>query len=342
MKIDKLNPGPNCFDHEIYFFLPEKKGKEVFWVGDFNHWRTETRIKYSKKFGGYVFKLPASPFGVYFYKWVVDGQWILDPHNSSSFTNGTMGTNSMIRMKAYREPFEIYHRKHIDQGSLKRYEVKTPSLKEAREVYLYTPPRFDQNKKYPLLVLQDGRECVDLFPLPTLFDNLIHKRLTLPFLCLLVSPKPGARDNDYIYNAKFEKFLGLELLDWTRTEGIPISENRHERAILGFSLGGLVSVRTSIFYQDSYGLAGGESSAFWPKEFKIFDEIVQKAPLRTNYYLGCANMDGGEQMTALMASLLSRLGIQYQSRISVGGHEWYYWKTHMRHSLQYFFPQVNP
>ena len=74
------------------------------------------------------------------------------------------------------------------------------------------------------------------------------------------------------------------------------------------------------------------------ENFRIFDEVMQLKPLKTQFYLGCGNLDGGQQMTALMSSMLTRLGIQYQSRISIGGHDWYYWKTHMRNSLLYFFP----
>ena len=100
----------------------------------------------------------------------------------------------------------------------------------------------------------------------------------------------------------------------------------------------MVSVRTALHHPGAYGLAGGESSAFWPRDFKIFDEMMQLNPQGTQFYLGCGNLDGGQQMTALMTNLLTRLGIQYQSRISIGGHDWYYWKTHLRHALQYFFP----
>ena len=336
-----LKPGINISSHAIDFVISGKPEQTVHWVGDYNDWSVEKSLKYEKDIQGFRFHMPASSFGIYFYKWVVDGKWILDPNNPEYYTNGTMGTNSMVKMPAYHEPFEILSPKlQNTRSELIQYEVKSKALKQSRQVCVYYPEeyfRYDQ-QSFPLLVMQDGSECVDLLPAKDVFDHLIAKQMIRPFVCILVSPKPGERDEDYIFNSLFEQFLAQDLIEWTAEQKIRVSKNRFERAILGYSLGGLVSVRTALRHPDVYGLAGGESSAFWPQDFKIFDEMMQLNPQGTQFYLGCGNLDGGQQTTALMTNLLTRLGIQYQSRISIGGHDWYYWKTHLRHSLQYFFP----
>lgn len=335
-----LQYGINIGTEGVDFVLEAPPGKKVYWVGDYNNWSTETPLNYDQNLKGYHFFMPASAFGIYFYKWVIDGQWILDPHNSHHYTNGTMGTNSMIKMPAYHEPFEVFEKTVPSKSNLKSYEVPSKILKSSRQVHVYLPEKYflESESKFPLLILQDGSECVDLLPAQTIFDHLINQRLVSPFVCLLVSPQPGNRDRDYIFNKKFERFLAEELLEWASDQNFRFSDNPYKRAILGYSLGGLVSVRTALHYPNVFRLAGGESSAFWPEKFKIFDEVMHLNPLKTQFYLGCGNLDGGQEMTALMAGLLTRLGVQYQSRISIGGHDWYYWKTHLRHSLQYFFP----
>ena len=339
-KFNSLSYGINLVDGGISFLLEGKPNQTVHWVGDFNDWSLSDPVEYDSELKAYHFFMPASDFGIYFYKWVVNGKWILDPHNALHYTNRTMGTNSMVKMPAYHEPFEVFSENSSVISKLELYNVESKALKGSRSVHLYLPEAYfsDNVQMFPLLVLQDGSECVDLLPAKKLFDQLISSNLVKPFVCLLVSPQTGQRDQDYIFNKNFEYFLAKELLDWTKKQGIRLLDDSSKRAILGYSLGGLVSVRTAIHYPEAYGLAGGESSAFWPENFRIFDEVMELKPLKTQFHLGCGNLDGGQQMTALMSSMLTRLGIQYQSRISIGGHDWYYWKTHMRNSLQYFFP----
>ena len=338
---DASKPGINISSHGIDFIISGEPDQTVHWVGDYNDWSLAKPLSYEKDIKGFRFHMPASTFGIYFYKWVVDGDWILDPNNPEYYTNGTMGTNSMVKMPAYHEPFEITLPKLRNNSSrITQYEVNSRALKQSRQAYVYYPEEYFKNNhtSFPLLVMQDGSECVDLLPAKNVFDHLINKKMVRPFVAILVSPKLGERDKDYIFNDRFERFLAHDLINWIKEQKIRVSENRFERAILGYSLGGLVSVRTALKYPNIYGLAGGESSAFWPRDFKIFDEMMQSNPQGTQFYLGCGNLDGGQQMTSLMTNLLTRLGIQYQSRISIGGHDWYYWKTHLRHSLQYFFP----
>ena len=339
--LEYIKPGVNISSNGIDFVISGKPNQKVHWVGDYNDWSLEKSLEYEKDLKGYRFHMPASSFGIYFYKWVVDGEWILDPCNSETYTNGTMGTNSMVKMPAYHEPFEVVlpELKNVF-SQLVRDQINSKSLKENRRIDIYYPEEYfrDDQKVFPLLVMQDGSECLDLLPAKNVFDQLIAKKMVRPFIGILVSPKSGKRDNDYIFNNEFERFLANDLLEWAIENQIRISKNRFDRAIIGYSLGGLVSIRTALHYPEVYGLAGGESSAFWPRDFKIFDEMMHLNPQGTQFYLGCGNLDGGQQMTALMTNLLTRLGIQYQSRISIGGHDWYYWKTHLRHALQYFFP----
>ncbi|MCO4783356.1 MAG: hypothetical protein KC646_13605 [Candidatus Cloacimonetes bacterium] len=322
----------------VEYFYPAEKGKIVYWVGDFNDWQAVDQIPYDKKRKGYIFKMPAYSHGIYFYKWVVDGEWILDPNNKESYQNGAFGTNSVAKMPDFIENFEVQKLENVAKGKIEKFTVQSKRLKDEREVFVYTPASYDPDKVYPLLVLQDGRECVELFPADQVLDNLIHYKVCSEFICVLVSPKSSAaREDDYTFNDKFEHFLAIELITWLNGK-YKISPNRNQRAIFGYSLGSLVSVRTAIHYPRVYGMFGGESSAFWPNDGQIYKEMREQAPFDSKIYLGVGFFDGGEKLTALMGDFLQDLGICHQIRYSLGGHEWYYWKSHCRYSLQYFFP----
>lgn len=322
----------------IQFFLPGPPGMKVYWVGDYNHWATRRRLRYSAKNRGYSFKIKAKPDGIYFYKYVINGQWVLDPNNPNRYDNGPFGTNSYVTMPRYRMPLEIFPKAHVPKGYMTCVQVPSSTLRTKREVFVYTPHGYEQGKDYPLLVMQDGRECVEIMQVQTIFDNLIHEGVCRPLVCALVSPRsPHGRDKDYVYNQGFEQFLAVELMQWLKSN-YRISPKREDKAIFGYSLGGLVSVRTAVNYPHVFGLAGGESSAFWPRQGAIFHEVIDRPPFSTRFYLGCGDLDGGEQLSYIMADLFRHLGVHFHFKLSVGGHDWFYWKTHLRHSLQWFFP----
>ncbi|PCJ21455.1 MAG: hypothetical protein COB02_02360 [Candidatus Cloacimonadota bacterium] len=327
------------FDKDtVEFIYPSEKGKIVYWVGDFNDWQASDQIVYNKKRKAYIFKMPAYASGVYFYKWVVDGEWLLDPNNKESYQNGVFGINSVAKMPDFIEHFELKSDDSIPKGKIEKFDLDAKKLKEKREIFVYTPANYDKDKVYSLLVLQDGRECVELFPAHQIFDNLIYHKFCNEFICVLVSPKSSSkREEDYTFNDDFEHFLANDLISWLN-KTYTISKDKNQRAIFGYSLGGLVSIRTAIHYPDVFGLCGGESSAFWPHDGQIYKEIRKKAPFDSKIYLGVGFLDGGEKLTALMADFLQELGVCHQARYSLGGHEWYYWKSHCRYSLQYFFP----
>ena len=323
----------------IHFFLPAPPNQKIYWVGDYNHWECRRALRYSEKDGGYNFRLPAQKDGIYFYKYVVNGNWMLDPRNPRSIPNGPFGTNSCALMPGYRFPREVQPDFKVPRGKVEALECKGTRLRKPREIYVYRPPHTSDSEELPLIVLQDGRECVEHLPLPDLFDKIIAQKICRPFMAVMVSPLgPQQRDQDYIFNDTFEDFLPRDLIKLVR-ERYGITKNRKERAILGWSLGGLVSVRCAIRHPDVYGLAGGESSAFWPRNGRIYEEVIHQTPLSTSFYLGCGDMDGGEQLSMLMAEIFGHLGIHHKLKLSNGGHEWFYWRTHLRHSLAWFFPQ---
>jgi len=322
----------------VQFFLPGPKGQKVYWVGDYNQWSTNRRLRYSVKDRGYTYRIKARPDGIYFYKYVVNQNWILDPNNPNRYDNGPFGTNSYVTMPKYRFPTEINHNPLAPRGHITRVMLNSEALKSEREVFIYTPPQYESGDNYPLLVLQDGHECVSLLPAQTLFDNLIHQKVCKAFVCVMVSPRSShEREKDYIFNNRFEKFLGDELIRWLH-EHYKLSHSRQDRAILGYSLGGLVSIRTALHYPHVYGMGGSESGAFWPRQGAIYHEVIDCTPFSTRFYLGTGDMDGGEQLSYIMAEFFRSLGVPYTIKVSVGGHDWFYWKTHLRHSLKWFFP----
>ncbi len=74
-------------DKEALFAINAPTAKEVYLVGDFNHWKINDESKLSRLSDGkWEKRLTLSP-GKYRYKFVVDGEWLLDTKNPEKEPN---------------------------------------------------------------------------------------------------------------------------------------------------------------------------------------------------------------------------------------------------------------
>jgi hypothetical protein len=88
----------NVFNYEkgmATFFLPGyKRSSKVYIAGSFNKWdprKTAMQLVDS----GWMVKLPLAP-GKYFYKYIVDGNWMTDPNNNLNENDGQGNINSAL------------------------------------------------------------------------------------------------------------------------------------------------------------------------------------------------------------------------------------------------------
>ena len=77
---------------DVQFELRDKDAKEVFVIGDFTEWKKRIPLRRSK--GVWRRKLGLKP-GRYEYKFIVDGQWRLDPQNNKHVYNDVGTLNSV-------------------------------------------------------------------------------------------------------------------------------------------------------------------------------------------------------------------------------------------------------
>ena len=75
---------------------PAVSGKEGFVAGDFTNWKP---VKMQRQEDGSFSAMLAMPAGVYQYKFLVDGRWMIDPDNSR-FAISPIGTvNSVAHLE---------------------------------------------------------------------------------------------------------------------------------------------------------------------------------------------------------------------------------------------------
>ena len=83
---------------KVRFELTGKPGQRVFVAGTFNEWSPKNRpLKAVGESGRYVGSL-LIPVGRHEYKFVVDGEWQVDPGNSCWVPNGLGSLNSVVEV----------------------------------------------------------------------------------------------------------------------------------------------------------------------------------------------------------------------------------------------------
>lgn len=81
--------------HRVVIKYLGEPGRQVFVAGSFNEWNATAKQLLDEKGNGEYFVRFLLKAGVYQYKLVVDGQWILDPNNNETAPN-EFGTQNNV------------------------------------------------------------------------------------------------------------------------------------------------------------------------------------------------------------------------------------------------------
>jgi enterochelin esterase family protein len=94
---------------------------------------------------------------------------------------------------------------------------------------------------YPLVVLFNGWELVEIGRIGAVFDAAVHSGLLPPFVAVLPDPAEH-RTGDLLFSADHHTFVTGELLGWARS-----TFKVGDRAVVGgASLGGLAALYTAV------------------------------------------------------------------------------------------------
>jgi len=97
-KIDEFY-GVKQLGDEVVFQARFEKAHRVLIAGDFNNWTPESTPMLNKNGAGkWTMSLPLRP-GRYRYRFIVDGEWVTDPHNKYVETNQFGELNNVVEVK---------------------------------------------------------------------------------------------------------------------------------------------------------------------------------------------------------------------------------------------------
>ncbi len=155
--------------------------------------------------------------------------------------------------------------------SEKLSDIYTKLLQRDVAVEIMTPPEIDSNRRYPLLVLNDGQDS-EAVKVKETVERLVTEKLIPEIIVVGVVAADRMQEygvafrSDYFGRGKLAKeysnFIVSELIPYI-TYKYPISQSNTERAMAGYSLGGLSAIDIVWNNFNVFGKAGVFSGSFW-------------------------------------------------------------------------------
>lgn len=354
---------------------PTPGTKAVHLAGEFNGWSlTATPMSGPDSDGRFTATLVLKP-GRYQYKFVCDAaRWEADPDNSNPpgeygnsvlFVGVQPGRDAPSRDKPEKQPF---HPRIAE--IIKAVEASSGKLLP-RDLYIHLPPGYAEQKdrRYPVLYMHDGQNCWDDpvepfghggWQVNLTADRLIGEGRVRPFIVVALG-NTAQRMSDYGPGPDVCDAAGQAYIQFLTQDVKPMIDAKYRTlpdpsntAIMGSSMGGLISFQAALLRPDVFGMAGVMSPAFWFKDPK---GQTYTALLKTNWsgtprpklYLDSGTAGRGEdgapatrQMAASLRAAGWRDGVDLMHFEDTGAeHNERAWRVRLHRPLEFLFPSVS-
>jgi enterochelin esterase-like enzyme/HSP20 family molecular chaperone IbpA len=275
------------------------------------------------------------------YKFIVDGQWVVDPLCPNKVDNGIGEQNSFFVVGDFHEPPELEWMPTIPHGRVEEFDFKSKLLRNSRRVYVYLPPDYkaDSAQRFPTLYVHDGGEYLTRAQLATVLDNLLHSRDIPPLIAVMLDPVDRVRE--YWANEDYGRFMEQELLPYIDDHYRTLAQ-REARGVMGASLGGLISTYLALSRPHLFSKVGGQSSAFFLEQDKIV-ALVRDLNVPIAFYFDVGKYE--PQFIPAHKRLVPLLEAKDCScffQELAGGHNWTSWRAHLKDLLTFLWGGNTP
>lgn len=282
------------------------------------------------------------------YRLIADGVGQLDPRNPRQVPSG-YDPKSYFVMPGYRAPDVIAPRIGIERGWLVGVDDwVSEAYSSTRDLYIYTPPRHDATRRYPVAFFHDGGDYVEYAGATTIIDNLIAAGRIPPLIAVFVQPsKEWGRVADYDLNEQYVQLICDELLPWVDAR-LPLDPDPARRAIIGASFGGLIALLIGARRPDLWGNVVTQSGFVGRQADAVLDMLkAAPASLRIHAIIGSYECNVTPQLGSAEADFLAgnrRLhevlgthGYPHVYQEFHEGHSWGLWQAQLGAALEFCF-----
>lgn len=184
------------------------------------------------------------------------------------------------------------------------FTIDAPQLQTTKKIWVYLPKSYDATKKkYPVIYMHDAQ---NLFDATTSYAGEWNVDETLDSInaqVIIIGIEHGNEKRfDELTPYKNEKYGGGNAdnyLDFIVTNLKPeidkkyrTKSNARNTAIMGSSLGGLVSYYAILKYPETFKKAGVFSPSFWFNRKEIIELTKNTTKLKTKIYFLCGDNEG--------------------------------------------------
>jgi enterochelin esterase family protein len=345
---------PVVADGRVTFRLRAAEAKSVTVSGDFG-----PDVALGRDTAG-VWSATVGPLkpDVYIYYFTVDGVRLPDPVNPQvkiGYVPST--TTSIVNVPGDAPAF--YDVQDVPHGEIRTLLYKSRSNKVARELNVYLPPGYDANarQRYPVLYLfhgfaNDHHSWHRYGRANDILDNLLAKNAIKPFIVVMPLGYGGAAvngDGTGVRPAGAGAFGGDTAL-YERDileDVIPLIDgkyrtlaNRENRAIIGFSMGGMQAGRFGLGHLDTFSYVGIMSAGLLGNPASAAAGPDPIAPLAANpdaankqlklLWIACGLEDTAMAGARSTHEALQKAGIQHVFLETEGAHHWRVWRRYLR------------
>lgn len=207
---------------------------------------------------------PLTP-DIYLYYFIIDGVRVVDPNNTyAGFAN--MPPFSMLWVHGDGPAF--YDAKNVPHGDLITHYYHSTVSNGEREMLVYTPPSYDEKKKYPVLYLLGGSgDLAQTWAFHGqanfIMDNLLAEGKALPMIIVMPNNQLIHRSDPRHTELSFglvEREMKEVIIPYIESH-YNVIENKHGRAISGLSMGGRHAQYVGLNNLDLFGSIGILSAA---------------------------------------------------------------------------------
>ncbi len=273
------------------------------------------------------------------YKFVLnDKQWIFDSWNPRRITGG-FGPNSYFAMPDYAPPPELEPGPSLRHGTIEEFSFASRILNNERAAKVYLPPGYaGSRERYKTLYVQDGVDYLNLGKINEIVDAMIQRNEIPPILMVMVPPLD--RNKEYWANADFARAFATEL--------VPAIDARYRtkpdaasRAVLGSSLGGLISIFLTGQYPQVIANCAGQSSAVFADT--DLEKLITAPKSDVRFHIDVGTYESNVSHHDLLAGnrrlrdFLQSRGFAVEYHEVHEGHSWGNWPARIPEALRYFW-----
>lgn len=221
---------------------------------------------------------------------------------------------------------QLYAYAPADTPRYDMVKLEIKRLKRQRTLHIYFPPSYwNTRKKFPVIYVQDGQTTFinGAYNNESLYADSLVNLMPTDKQCIIVAIQSGitsARMQEYNpYTgtsdaAIYAAYVAKDVKTYIDTTFRTLKDAKHT-AIVGSSMGGLISMYIAAKYSDVFGVAGIFSPAFWYAP-AVYDDMAKQAINRkSKFFFACGDAEPDEteyinrMTTLLLQKKISRKNI---------------------------------